>query len=69
MRDRLDCPFCGRQIVITIGDKCGKEPNGYTGINHYCDSGLSIEYFEEGQDYDTARNVVIGRTYKDYRHG
>jgi len=52
------CPFCGEEIDIFIGDPCGSETNGYTSINHFCDSGLSIEYFEHGRDYDKAKKAL-----------
>lgn len=50
----MDCPFCGKEIFIHIGDPCGKEPKGSTSISHYCGSGLGIEYFEHGQDKEKA---------------
>lgn len=58
MNDEILCPFCEKAITIFIGDKCGSEPNGYHSINHTCDSGLFIEWFEEGHDTtDTIRAI------------
>jgi hypothetical protein len=45
------CPFCGEDITVYIGRKCGNEPNGSVSINHTCDSGLSVEWYEsDSQD-------------------
>jgi len=59
------CPFCGEEINIFIGDPCGSEVNGYTSINHVCDSGLSIGYFEHGQDYEKAEKALTKIIYLD----
>ncbi|MCK5612755.1 hypothetical protein KAR91_63365 [Candidatus Pacearchaeota archaeon] len=62
MNDEIPCPFCGEEISIFIGDKCGSETNGYVSVNHLCDSGLSIEWFEEGQDTENAIKAISSRT-------
>jgi hypothetical protein len=50
----LACPFCGEGFSVFVGAKCGSEQNGCVSINHNCDSGLDIEYFEHGQDVEKA---------------
>lgn len=59
----VPCPFCGQDIRVWIGGKCGKEQGGSTSINHYCqtDSGLSIEYFEHGMDGERALKALKAR--------
>jgi hypothetical protein len=50
----LDCPFCGKGFSVFVGGPCGSEQDGYVSVNHNCDSGLDIEYFEHGQDVEKA---------------
>ena len=52
------CPYCGDEIFIQIWAPGGKEPKGATVINHYCESGLSIEFFEHGQDREKAEKAL-----------
>ena len=60
--EKIDCPFCGKKIRISVGDKCGSEPNGCVMINHTCDSGLFIEWFESGQDKTDAIKAISCRS-------
>jgi len=46
----VPCPFCGEPIRVWIGGECGREIEGSTKINHFCPSGLCIEWGERRQD-------------------
>lgn len=61
LSEGLACPFCGKGFSVFMGCGCGSEPDGYVSINHNCDSGLDIEYFEQGQDVDKAIAAISKR--------
>lgn len=53
-----ECPFCGEEISIFIGNKCGSEPDGCIVIYHTCPSGLTIEWQENGDSNDNKQNAI-----------
>ena len=57
--EKYECPFCGEEIRIWVGGKESGHTEGFININHFCDTGLNIEYFEEGNDIEAAKKCLV----------